>query len=155
MAIRSLQSQSALTAKLARFAGVGALATGLYVAVAWVAVEAFGLAPLPASLFGYVAAIGVSYLGQKRLTFRSAGAHRIELPRFLATSVLAFAGSVGSMAAVTGAGWDYRFGLVAAALAVPLASFAAMNFWVFRRQRHDAPASPIPEGAGRASRPPS
>lgn len=131
----TISSITALAAKLLRFAGAGTLVTLTYVGVAWLAAGHGGLAPLAASLWGYAAAVGVSYPAQKYFTFRSTGAHRIELPRYVAICVVAFAGSVGSMAAVDAAGWDYRLGLAAAVFAVPALNFTAMNLWAFQRQR--------------------
>ena len=119
-----------------------------YMAVVWAAVEQFSLAPLKASLIGYCIAIVLSYLGQKYFTFRSEGAHRVELPKFLVTSAISFAGSVGAMAATTALGWDYRVGILSAATLVPLGTFVVMYFWVFRH-RHGAlherpePAGPV------------
>lgn len=137
----------ALAAKLLRFAGVGAFVTLTYVGVAWLAAET-AAAPLAASLWGYAAAVIVSYPAQKYFTFRSTGAHRVEFPRYAAICAVAFVGSVGSMAAVTAAGWDYRVGLAAAAFAVPALNFSAMNLWAFRRQRtreaHEAEATGSP-----------
>lgn len=149
MSTRQTASNSAaFAAKLFRFAGAGIAVTLTYVGVAWLVAEITAAAPLAASLWGYAAAVAISYPTQKYFTFRSTGAHRVELPRYAVICVVAFLGSVGSMAAVTVVGWDYRVGLAVAVVAVPALNFTAMNVWAFRRQRprggHEARATGTP-----------
>ena len=57
------------------FAVVGALATLTHVAAALAVRELAGFTPLQANFVGYLAAVGVSYLGNARLTFRRRALH--------------------------------------------------------------------------------
>jgi putative flippase GtrA len=76
-----------LLGKLIRFGSVGVAATLLYAALA----AGFGLVRLgatPSSIAAYALAAVFAYLGHKRITFRSEGAHADEVPKFAAASAL-------------------------------------------------------------------
>lgn len=125
-----LRDTATLT-RLLRFALVGLVVTVSYVAVAWCTVRFAGVAPVPASMLAWGAVMFVSYVGQKYFTFRSDGAHRVELPRFVVTAALAFVVSTGSMAGATRSGLPYEAGIALAAVVIPLCSFVVMSLWVF------------------------
>ena len=133
---------TALVTQFARFAAVGGLATLVHVAVGLSLVEGVGLAPLPANLAAFSAAVLVSYLGNRRWTFglRDPGLDR--LPRFLLVALL---GLVLNQALVfllvERLAWAYGAALAVVVLLVPLLSFMANRRWVFA-------ARPVPEGPG-------
>ncbi|MGH8506695.1 MAG: GtrA family protein [Stenotrophobium sp.] len=124
-----------LLGRLLRFGLVGLFVTGGYAVSTYAAIRWLHALPLYASLLGCVVAIIVSYLGQKYFTFRSEGAHRIELPKFLLACTVAVVGSSASMIAVTHARLDYRLGILISALVLPLCNFTVMHLWVFAHAR--------------------
>lgn len=121
-----------LLGRLLRFAVVGVVVTGSYMLVTYAGIRYLSLTAVISGWYGCAAAIAVSYLGQKYFTFRSDGAHRIELPKFLLTCVIALAVSSVCMWAVDHAGLDYRLGVLIGAALLPLCNFGVMYLWVFR-----------------------
>jgi len=116
------------------FAVVGALATLTHVACALAARELAGLTPLQANLVGYLAAVGVSYLGNARLTFRRRALHGPQFVRFAAVSLLGLALTQGlTWLLVERLGWPFWAGLAVVAVAVPALSFVLSRAWAFRR----------------------
>lgn len=116
---------------LGRFASVGVAATLLHVATA-LAASRLGLAPHAANGAGFAAAIGLSYFGHGRYTFRAEVAHMRHGPRFLATAGLGLVLSASITQVVTvwlGAPLALAMGLVA--VAVPAATFLLCRLWVF------------------------
>ena len=121
-----------LLAQLLRFAGVGALATLVHVAVA-ISAEALGAGPQMANLSGFCAAVALSYLGQGRLTFEVELRHAFHAPRFVASALLGLAvsSSVTQVAVVWG-GLHFVLGMAIVAVLVPATTFVMCKFWVFR-----------------------
>ena len=76
--------------QLARFSMVGLLATGIHVAVAWLAYRGLAFAPAAANAAGFVSAFMASYFGHHHWSFRRQGNHDIHLRRFLVVSLVAF-----------------------------------------------------------------
>lgn len=126
-----MQQYAPLIGKLLRFAVVGSVVTGGYAIVAYSGIHWAGLNPQLANLIGCLAAIAVSYIGQKYFTFRSQQGHQFELPRFLLVCTLAVVASSASVATAIAIGLDYRIGIVIAAVAIPLCNFVVLNLWVF------------------------
>ncbi len=112
---------------------VGVAATLVHVAVALLARETLGLAPLNANLAGYVAAVGVSYLANARLTFRRPSRNLAQFGRFLAVSLLALGLNQALIYLLAErAGWPFWMALIPVVLAVPALSFALSKLWAFR-----------------------
>lgn len=130
-------ASSPLAGKLLRFGLVGVPVTVSYGVSAYAAVRWLAMAPWLANLVGCAAAIAVSYIGQKYFTFRSHGAHQLELPKFLVTCVVAIVASSLCIAAITRAGVDYRLGLLTSALLIALCNFTVMNLWVFTQAQSE------------------
>ena len=119
------------------FGLVGLTATATHYGVA------FGLSekvtPYVANFAGFLAAIGVSYLGHLRLTFKlgwEQADHSYRLPRFLFVAVSGFALSQLALAAALG---PFRLplsmALGVAVIAVPTFTFLVSRLWVFRHER--------------------
>jgi putative flippase GtrA len=122
----------AQAARLIRFGLVGGLATAAYAVFVAVFTQC-GLGPVTASVIAYAAAGAVSYLGHKRVTFRSGGAHAVELPRFVLTLGLGIAVAAAAPAVLTGLmGLPRIVPTVFTCIAAPLLSYAAMSLLVFR-----------------------
>jgi putative flippase GtrA len=115
------------------FAVVGACATLTHVAVALAAREVGGLVPLQANFAGYLLAVGVSYLGNARLTFQRRALHGPQFVRFMAVSLLGLALTQGLIwLLVERLGWPFWAGLGVVAVAVPALSFVLARAWAFR-----------------------
>ncbi len=118
------------------FALVGVAATVTHLAVALGGREAAGLSPLAANLAGYLAAVGISYLGNARLTFRRRAWQGGQFARFLTVSLL----GLGLTQALTWLlvmrlSWPFWAGLAVVAAAVPAMSFGLSRLWAFRPPR--------------------
>ena len=135
----------ALLRQVIRFGLVGIAATATHAGVAVALVEAVSLPFLWANALAYGCAVGVSYGGHRVWTFDSRGAHRVQLPRFVAVSLggLALAQAIG-WAVHNALGLPYGVALACVVVGVPTATFAAHRFWVFGggvngAERADAP----------------
>lgn len=116
------------------FAIVGAAATLTHIVAALSARELAGLTPMGANLVGYGCAVGVSYLGNARFTFRRAVLHGPQFVRFLVVSLAGLALTQGlTWLLVERMGWSFLAGLAVVAVAVPALSFVLQRLWAFRR----------------------
>lgn len=115
------------------FALVGAAATATHVAGALGARELAGASPLMANFAGYLLAVGVSYLGNARLTFRRAVWRGPQFARFLVVSLLGLLLTQAlTWLLVQRLGWPFWAGLAVVAVAVPAMSFVLSRAWAFR-----------------------
>lgn len=115
------------------FAIVGVAATLTHVIAALAAREIAGLSPLAANFVGYACAVGVSYLGNARFTFRRAVLHGPQFVRFIVVSLAGLALTQGlTWLLVEQAGWPFWAGLAVVAAAVPALSFVMQRVWAFR-----------------------
>lgn len=122
-----------LTQQVPLFAVVGAAATLTHVAVALVARELGGLGPLDANVAGYLVAVGVSYLGNARLTFGRRARDGAQFLRFMGVSLLGLALTQGlTWLLVERLGSPFWAGLAVVAVAVPALSFVLARLWAFR-----------------------
>ena len=118
---------------LTRFALVGVGATLLYALLALLFEEPLG--PVAASVTAYAICAVVSYCGHKFLTFTSSGAHRVELPRFLALTAAGFAVATALPVLVTGVlGWPAILSVAATCILIPAVNLVALDRWVFARR---------------------
>ncbi|MFN3583500.1 GtrA family protein [Phenylobacterium sp.] len=115
------------------FGLVGVAATLTHVAAAFGARATFDASAMAANFVGYVCAVGVSYLGNARLTFGQPALSGTRFARFLVVSLA----GLGANQAITWLlverlGWPFRWGLAVVVVVVPLLSFAAARLWAFR-----------------------
>ncbi|MGA0607959.1 GtrA family protein [Phenylobacterium sp. VNQ135] len=114
------------------FAAVGAAATGTHVAAALAFRHLAGLDPLTANLLAYLCAVGVSYLGNARLTFGRPALHGGQFLRFLVVSLFGLGVTQGlTWLLVEQAGWPFAAGLAVVAVVTPAATFTASKLWAF------------------------
>jgi len=128
------------TSELARFGVVGAAATALYAAMAFLLTHWLwlGLTPGEASLVAYIVAAAFSYLAHKSVTFLSTGPHRLEGLRFLALSAIGIVVAFAAPSILTGAlGFDPIFAILSTCVLVPVINFVVMDRWVFAGRRTD------------------
>lgn len=123
--------------QLARFAGVGGLATLVHICTALVAYEFLSFENLWANLTGFGAAVFVSYFGHARFTFQADAVHKEQFPRFLFVALVGLATS-SAVVWLTNDKLGHSFGLsmLLVAVAVPLVSFFAMKFFVFTQHKN-------------------
>lgn len=118
--------------QLARFGGVGVLATVVHIAVGLAARNFFGFAPLLSNLAGFGVAVLVSYVGHARFTFGTTNSPFPQFLRFVFVAVFGLAVSTSTV-------WllDIRLGLsftvamISVGFLVPVATYVALRFWVF------------------------
>ncbi len=122
-----------LFTQIARFVGVGLLATLMHVLVAICAAAWLGFPPLGANFTGFAAAVILSYLGQGRFTFGARLQHRFHAPRFLTIAVLGLAlSTLITEVAVMRAGLTFTYAMGLVGVAVPLTTFTLCRFWLFK-----------------------
>ncbi len=117
-----------LLRQIAKFASVGAIATGLHVLVAMTLHHGAGLSPLRANFAAFCVATLWSYCGNWAWTFAGRAKVKSSAPRFFAMSLAAFAlnqGIVYWMTTVEGLP-------LAAALIPVVAVIPVVSFWLSR-----------------------
>lgn len=119
--------------QFSRFGLVGVLATAIHYGVALLMILATNT--YLANLLGYCTAVGVSYIGHQRFTFRitlDSASHGRRLPKFIATSLSALILSQLVLAGTAAVGLEEAIGLAVAVLSVPPYTFLLSRLWVFR-----------------------
>jgi putative flippase GtrA len=115
------------------FVLVGVAATACQVGVSLAAQHWAGLGPVAASLAGYLASVGVSYLGNSLFTFRRPALHGPQFARFATISLTGLAINLGTVWLCTHAlGWPLWLAMVPVVLLVPASTFVMSKFWAFR-----------------------
>lgn len=111
---------------------VGATATLTHIAVAIPLEGWFGLQPHLANLGGYFSAVGVSYFGHGRLTFRAANNHATRVPKFVIVSLIGLAVGSGlvELLAVRNQ-MPFPYVMVIAGGAAAATTFLLSKFWAF------------------------
>jgi putative flippase GtrA len=124
-----------LILQLGRFGTLGALATATHLSLAMAAL-AVGAQPWQANLAGFLAAVGLSYVGNARWTFAAPLWSPAQAARFIVVSLAGLALNQALTAAFSqGLRWPPVASVIVAALAVPALSFVAARLWVFRSAR--------------------
>ena len=117
---------------LLRFGISGIAATLTHVLVFVALVEGLSVAPVPASVPAFCAALLVSYGLNYRWTFAATGEHGVLLPRFVLVSIAGLLVNVSiTYAVVDIGGYWYGYALAAVIATVPLLTFLLSKFWVF------------------------
>jgi len=124
------------------FVVVGVAATACQVGVTLAAHRWLGLGGVVASIVGYVASVGVSYLGNSRLTFRRPALHGPQFVRFTTISLAGLAINLATVYAATHAlGWPLWLAMAPVVLVVPASTFLMSKFWAFRAPAIEAGAA--------------
>jgi putative flippase GtrA len=112
---------------------VGVLATACQVGVSLAAQRWLGAEAMVASLVGYAASVGVSYLGNSLFTFRRPALHAPQFAKFATISLtgLAINLSLVFVCAHTLA-WPLWQAMIPVVLIVPPSTFAMSKLWAFR-----------------------
>lgn len=120
--------------QLSRFGAVGLVATGVHVGVGLGLNYGLGVVPLLANLVAFLTALGVSFIGQTRLTFPGARADGVAFARFTFVAVTGLGLNQAIVWVVTSAlGRPYWLALVIIIATVPWITFALLKLWALRR----------------------
>jgi len=115
-----------------RYVLIGGLSTALHCCLLVVMVEVWSVSPGLAAAAGALGGALAAYIGNRRLTFASAAAHRQALPRFL---IVAAGGALlsGSLVWIgtTLLGMQYLVPQLMATALVLVAGFATNRHWTF------------------------
>ena len=131
-----------LAGQLARFLGIGGLATLVHVVTAIAARGILGLPPLGANLTGFLVALLVSYVGHSRVTFGIVSDHAFHFPRFLAVSLASLALSSAITATGTVLSFPFSGTMALVAFCVPPFTYVCLRFWALIDVR-DGPGVPL------------
>jgi putative flippase GtrA len=95
----------------------------------------FHVAPVEASLGGYAAAVPMSFLGHRGISFRSRGGLRGDATRFVVGQAINITLTIVTMNLATKTlHLSYLWGTLATMVLIPIANFLLMHFWVFSRE---------------------
>jgi putative flippase GtrA len=120
--------------QLSRFGFVGILATAVHAGVGLGLHEGTGMLPFWANLIAFCCALGVSFLGQTRLTFPDSTADGGAFARFAVVAVSGLGFNQLIVWIVTSLfGSPYWLALVIIIFTVPGCTFMLLKFWAFRR----------------------
>jgi putative flippase GtrA len=115
------------------FVVVGVAATCCQVAVSLAAQRWLGPGPILASVAGYIASVGVSYLGNSRFTFRRPALDGPQFARFATISLTGLGINLVTVWVCTHAlGWPLWLAMVPVVMVVPASTFVMSKFWAFR-----------------------
>jgi putative flippase GtrA len=119
--------------RLLRFGLVGGSSAVVYAAVLLALVHFLGTGSMVSSALAYVAAIPVSFFGQKYFTFQSQGNVKRELPAYLLLQGVNLIASVFvTYTVVDLVGMSHYLGILAVVSVITLISYAAMALAIFR-----------------------
>ena len=119
--------------ELLRYAAVGVINTGLGYSVIFACMYGAGLGPVVSNVTGYAVGLAVSYVLNRNFTFRSQGAKRAEMMRFVAIFALAYLANLGVLVAlVHGASVHEGVAQVVSGVVYFGLSYLLNRYYVFR-----------------------
>ena len=120
--------------QISRFGFVGIVATAVHVGVGLGLHEGAGLRPLWANLVAFGCALGVSFLGQTRLTFPDSSADGGTFVRFAVVAVSGLGLNQSIVWLVTSVfARPYWLALAIVIFTVPGITFLLLKFWALKR----------------------
>ena len=120
--------------QLSRFGFVGVLATVVHTAVGLGLHEFAGMPPFWANMIAFCCALGVSFVGQTRLTFPDSTADGGAFTRFVVVAVSGLGLNQLLVWVVTSLfGGPYELALIIIFCTVPWVTFLLLKFWALRR----------------------
>lgn len=123
-----------LLRQILSFGLVGGVSAATYAATQTLAIEAAGIAVLPAALLAFAAGTLVSWIGNSLATFRAPLRGRTAA-RFVFVTALGMALNLGIVAAADAAGLHYALGIAIVLCTVPIFNFLGHRLWTFREPR--------------------
>jgi putative flippase GtrA len=108
------------------------LATLVYFACLNVFTYLLDVSPVVSAILSYSLSLGVSFVGQSRLTFRASGAGIATMMKFVANSLLGLAIHAGFVhVAVSDLHINQNIGAIAATIVATAISYFLMRHWIF------------------------
>ncbi|MBX7457686.1 GtrA family protein [Qipengyuania sp. 1NDH17] len=123
-----------LVRQLLSFGSVGMLATLAHVAVAYALLTATSINPYAANLAGFLSAVGISFVGNARVTFAYSEAWWPALARFAVVSLTSLGLTTAILAVVEARALPHWTYVLATLAIVPPLTFLLSKFWVFARR---------------------
>ncbi len=117
---------------VSRFSLIGIIATLIHMGVSFCLLNITRLSAQEANFFGFLTALGFSYLGHYHFSFKSTRAHGDVIPRFLSTTVLSYLANfllVAALTTLTSLGDNIC--LFAGICIMPLVSLTLSRLWVY------------------------
>jgi putative flippase GtrA len=122
--------------QLLKFALVGVLNTGVGYAVIFGCMYVLGLGAVLSNVLGYAVGLVVSYSLNRSFTFRSSGARRAEMIRFVAIFLLAYLANLGVLVLlIRRFAWHEGLAQVVAGVVYFGLSFVLNKYYVFAGER--------------------
>jgi putative flippase GtrA len=122
----------ALGRQFSRFLAVGVATTAVHYGVLIALVEAWNVNPVLATTAGFIAAVFLSYLLNRRYTFDKRPTFGQGLLKYYASVSMGLVINAGLMALLTGWGVNYLIAQIVASGAALIWNFFAARFLVFR-----------------------
>ncbi|MEM1110599.1 MAG: GtrA family protein [Pseudomonadota bacterium] len=119
--------------RFGRYLVVGFIGTALHFLTTVALVESALLAPVPASVAGFILTLIVSFILNSRWTFARSQQVWASFLRYVLVSVSGlFLNALLMHGAIEWAGWHYLWGLVLVVLIIPPYNFSLNLLWSFR-----------------------
>ena len=115
-----------------RFIGIGLLNTTSYLIITWGLAATTKLDVKVINVIAYLACMTLSYVGHRKVTFRSKNQIRNEAWRFVITNLVNLLASTVLLIAVEKIGFSRYMATAFSALMIMTSSFVMMQIWVFR-----------------------
>jgi putative flippase GtrA len=119
--------------RVVSFGMIGLANTIAYAAIS-IALVLCGMNALLASLFAYALCALWSYWANARFTFESRAPHAVAAPRFLGMTIVSGSIATVILFMIRKLGFPVEMSLVLTSVALPMANYAAAEFFVFRSQ---------------------
>lgn len=118
--------------RFARYCAVGGLGTLLHFGATIALVEGAHVAPVPASVAGFLLALAVSFVLNRSWVFRSTAQPLQSGVKYAVVSVAGLALNTLLMTAITvWLGWSYLWGLALVVAVVPITNYTLNRRWAF------------------------
>jgi putative flippase GtrA len=118
--------------QFSRFLAVGVVTTAVHYGVLIALVEAFDINPVLGTTAGFIAAVFVTYILNRRYTFDARPTFGPGLLKYYASVSMGLVINAGLMALLTGWGVNYLLAQIVASGAALIWNFFAARFLVFR-----------------------
>ena len=114
------------------FLVVGLAATAVHALVSLAVRDLAHASAIAATTCGYIASVGISYLGNARFTFGRRVLHGAQFVRFLVVSLTGFAANLAITWLLSNRlGWPFPATLAVIVVVIPALSFTAAKLWAF------------------------
>ncbi len=117
---------------ISRFSVTGIVATLVHMGVSFALLNLTSIGPQAANFCGFLTALGFSYFGHYHFSFKSSKAHGTAIPRFLATTAIAYLCNILVVAALTSqTALGANISLFLGISTMPFVSLILSRVWVY------------------------